>query len=30
VTATLGVLTRFWLKLYLQSPLYLDPPKLRE
>lgn len=29
VTATLGVLTRFWLKLYLQSALYLDPPKSR-
>ncbi len=29
VTATLGVLTRFWLKIYLQSSLYLDPPKSR-
>ncbi|HQT64353.1 MAG: AI-2E family transporter [Acidocella sp. 20-57-95] len=26
VTATLGVLARFWLKRYLMSPLYLDPP----
>ncbi|HEX7390267.1 MAG TPA: AI-2E family transporter [Acidiphilium sp.] len=26
VTATLGVLARFWLRHYLQSPLYLDPP----
>ena len=26
VTATLGVLVRFWLRRYLQSPLYLDPP----
>lgn len=26
VTATLGVLARFWLRRYLQSPLYLDPP----
>jgi predicted PurR-regulated permease PerM len=26
VTATLGVLARFWLKRYLQSPLYLDAP----
>jgi predicted PurR-regulated permease PerM len=25
VTATLGALTRFWLRRYLQSPLYLDP-----
>jgi predicted PurR-regulated permease PerM len=27
VTATLGVLARFWLRHYLQSPLYLDPPR---
>ncbi len=26
VTATLGVLTRFWLRRYLLSPLYLDAP----
>lgn len=26
VTATLGVLARFWLRRYLLSPLYLDPP----
>ena len=26
VTAALGVLTRFWLRRYLASPLYLDPP----
>ncbi len=26
VTATLGVLARFWLKRYLSSPLYLDMP----
>ncbi|MDD2877990.1 MAG: AI-2E family transporter [Acidiphilium sp.] len=26
VTATLGVLARFWLRRYLQSSLYLDPP----
>jgi hypothetical protein len=24
VTATIGVLARFWLKRYLQSSLYLD------
>ncbi|MDE8348247.1 MAG: AI-2E family transporter [Acidocella sp.] len=28
VTATLGVLARFWLKRYLLSPLYLDTPHL--
>ena len=28
VTAALGVLTRFWLRRYLASPLYLDPPPL--
>ncbi|MHB1303013.1 MAG: AI-2E family transporter [Acidiphilium sp.] len=27
VTATLGVLARFWLRQYLQSALYLDPPQ---
>jgi predicted PurR-regulated permease PerM len=27
VTATLGVLARFWLRRYLISPLYLDAPK---
>jgi len=26
VTATLGVIARFWLRRYLQSPLYLDAP----
>ena len=26
VAATAGVLTRFWLRRYLASPLYLDPP----
>ncbi len=26
VAATVGVLTRFWLRRYLVSPLYLDPP----
>ena len=26
VAATVGVLTRFWLRRYLASPLYLDPP----
>jgi predicted PurR-regulated permease PerM len=26
VAATVGVLTRFWLRRYLRSPLYLDPP----
>jgi predicted PurR-regulated permease PerM len=26
VAATIGVLCRFWLHRYLQSPLYLDPP----
>jgi len=26
VTATIGVLARFWLRRYLTSPLYLDPP----
>ena len=27
VTATLGVLAQFWLDRYLQSPVYLDPPR---
>ncbi len=27
VTATLGVLARFWLRRYLHSPLYLDAPR---
>lgn len=26
VAATIGVLCRFWLRRYLKSPLYLDPP----
>ena len=26
VAAAIGVLLRFWLRRYLQSPLYLDPP----
>ena len=26
IAATLGVLARFWLRRYLDSPLYLDPP----
>jgi predicted PurR-regulated permease PerM len=26
VAATIGVLARFWLRRYLDSPLYLDPP----
>jgi predicted PurR-regulated permease PerM len=26
VAATVGVLMRFWLRRYLRSPLYLDPP----
>jgi predicted PurR-regulated permease PerM len=28
VAAIIGVLCRFWLRRYLQSPLYLDPPDL--
>jgi predicted PurR-regulated permease PerM len=28
VAATIGVLTRFWLRRYLVSPLYLDPPSV--
>ncbi len=27
MAAAIGVLTRFWLRKYLESPLYLDPPK---
>jgi len=27
VTAVIGVLSRFWLQRYLQSPLYLDRPE---
>ena len=27
VTAIIGVLSRFWLRRYLASPLYLDPPR---
>jgi predicted PurR-regulated permease PerM len=27
VTAALGVLARFWIRRYLRSPLYLDPPQ---
>jgi predicted PurR-regulated permease PerM len=27
VAATIGVLCRFWLRRYLHSPLYLDPPQ---
>jgi hypothetical protein len=26
VAAVIGVLARFWLRRYLASPLYLDPP----
>jgi predicted PurR-regulated permease PerM len=29
VAATIGVLCRFWLRRYMQSPLYLDPPPRR-
>lgn len=29
VAATIGVLCRFWLRRYLTSPLYLDPPSRR-
>jgi predicted PurR-regulated permease PerM len=29
VAATIGVLCRFWLRRYLASPLYLDPPSPR-
>ncbi len=27
VAATVGVLARFWLRRYLLSPLYLEPPQ---
>ena len=27
VAAALGVLARFWLRRYLHSPLYLEPPQ---
>jgi predicted PurR-regulated permease PerM len=27
IAATIGVLVRFWLRRYLDSPLYLDPPQ---
>lgn len=27
IAATLGVIARFWLRRYLESPLYLDPPR---
>ncbi|MBI0434143.1 AI-2E family transporter [Roseomonas sp. KE0001] len=27
MAATLGVLARYWLRRYLESPLYLDPPR---
>jgi predicted PurR-regulated permease PerM len=27
MAATLGVVTRYWLRRYLESPLYLDPPR---
>ncbi|MDA8050789.1 MAG: AI-2E family transporter [Rhodospirillales bacterium] len=30
MAAVLGVLARFWLRRYLESPLYLDPPSARE
>jgi len=30
VAATIGVLCRFWLRRYLTSPLYLDPPPPRD
>lgn len=30
VAATIGVLCRFWLRRYLSSPLYLDPPPSRD
>jgi hypothetical protein len=29
VAATIGVLCRFWLRRYLASPLYLEPPTKR-
>ena len=27
MAATIGVVARFWLRRYLESPLYLDPPR---
>jgi acetyl-CoA synthetase len=27
MAAAIGVLTRYWLRRYLESPLYLDPPR---
>jgi predicted PurR-regulated permease PerM len=30
IAATIGVLVRFWLRRYLASPLYLDPPSSEE
>ena len=27
MAATLGVVARYWLRRYLESPLYLDPPR---
>lgn len=30
VAATIGVLCRFWLRRYLRSPLYLDPPPVEQ
>jgi predicted PurR-regulated permease PerM len=27
IAATIGVVSRFWLRRYLESPLYLDPPR---
>jgi len=30
VAATIGVLCRFWLRRYLDSPLYLDPPQIAD
>jgi len=30
VAAVIGVLCRFWLGRYLESPLYLEPPARRE
>ncbi|MEN9500647.1 MAG: hypothetical protein RIS83_2467 [Pseudomonadota bacterium] len=27
MAATIGVVTRYWLRRYLESPLYLDPPR---
>ena len=27
MAAAIGVVTRYWLRRYLESPLYLDPPR---